>query len=167
MARNAPIYRDNLLPPMGGRIDNWGAITQPRMIPGTVIPRTAPNMPVLPPQMVSNAPVLPKIPKINAIAPQVKPEGLINDKAVGAGLLGAAQQIGAAGGPSEMPISTGSVIGPALASFASEYEKAQKEQLAKARTAQLIAKYGPAGAFPQALPALIKADQEKANAESY
>ena len=158
MARNAPIYRDNLLPPIGGQsnLRDWGAITPMR---GTVIPRNVPN-PVLPPQMVSNAPVLPKIPKINAIAPQVKPEGLINDKAVGAGLLGAAQQIGAAGGPSEMPISTGSVIGPALASFASEYDKARKEKMITDAQRAAVEKYGPTALLKGALGPLIKQEGE-------
>jgi len=83
-----------------------------------------------------------------------------NQQALGAGLLGAAGQFAKAGGPSAMPIQTGAVVGPALQAFAADYGKAQKEQAALALKKQMVARYGPAGAIPQALPALIKQESE-------
>jgi|GEM_PF-4717789 len=98
--------------------------------------------------------------------PQMQPilagsGGLLgNQQALGAGLLGAAGQFAKAGGPSAMPIQTGAVVGPALQAFAADYGKAQKEQAALALKKQMVARYGPAGAIPQALPALIKQESE-------
>jgi len=79
--------------------------------------------------------------------------GLLNP-AVGAGLLGAASKIG--GGPTSLPVSLGSQIGPALNQFANDYQASQVAAEKKARENALIEKYGPEALVPGAIGEIIK-----------
>jgi len=102
----------------------------------------APNIPIgnfqTPPQQVASV--------------QPPSGGLLgNQQALGAGLLGAAGQFAKAGGPSPMPISTGSVVGRALQAFAADYSKAQKEQAAIERQNRLRKEYGIIADAPPAV----------------
>ena len=171
MVRTAPIYIDDLRPPSGAtrRMED---ITQPRMVLGRAIPRSVPMSvaPVFPgqqrPSMSSAAPQIQPMPQRNQM-PQAKPAaapsmaaaapaaggGLLNP-AVGAGLLGAASKIG--GGPTRLPVSLGSQIGPALNQFAADYQASQLAAEKKARENALIQKYGPEALVPGAIGEIIK-----------
>ena len=85
--------------------------------------------------------------------------GLLNP-AVGAGLLGAASKIG--GGPTRLPVSLGSQIGPALTQFANDYQASQVAAEKKARENALIQKYGPEALVPGALPKMLEIEGEQA-----
>ena len=170
MARMAPIYLDDLRPPLGAT-RSMSSITQPRMIPGAVMPRPVPMSaaPVFPgqqrPSMATAAPQMPM--QQRQPMPQAKPAaapsmaaaapaaggGLLNP-AVGAGLLGAASKIG--GGPTRLPVSLGSQIGPALTQFATDYQASQLAAEKKARENALIQKYGPEALVPGALPKMLE-----------
>tara|TARA_R100000234_G_C4994305_1_gene177072 strand:- start:562 stop:1749 length:1188 start_codon:yes stop_codon:yes gene_type:complete len=171
MARMAPIYLDDLRPPLGAT-RSMSSITTPRMIPGAVKPRSVPMSaaPVFPgqprPPMPTAAPQIEPMPQRQPMA-QVKPAaapsmaaaapaaggGLLNAN-VGAGLLGAASKIG--GGPTRLPVSLGSQIGPALNQFATDYQASQLAAEKKARENALIQKYGPEALVPGAIGEIIK-----------
>jgi hypothetical protein len=176
MARMAPIYVDDLRPPLGAT-RSMSSITTPRMIPGAVMPRSVPMSaaPVFPgqprPPMPTAAPQIQPMPQRQPMA-QAKPAaapsmaaaapaaggGLLNAN-VGAGLLGAASKIG--GGPTRLPVSLGSQIGPALNQFAADYQASQLAAEKKARENALIQKYGPEALVPGALPKMLEIEGEK------
>lgn len=175
MARTAPIYIDDLRPPRGAT-RSMSSITTPRMIPGAVMPRSVPMSaaPRFPGQQPPSMPTAaPQMPMQRQPMPQAKPAaapsmaaaapaaggGLLNP-AVGAGLLGAASKIG--GGPTRLPVSLGSQIGPALTQFANDYQASQVAAQEKARQQALIQKYGPEALVPGALPKMLEIEGEKA-----
>lgn len=178
MARNAPIFVNPLLPPMGAEIyqnspTDFSSLSSGRtMIPGTVIPRAVPSAaPVFPNQQRTRntaAPVLPQLarpaptaaasmPAAASPAAQSSTGGGLLDSAIGAGLLGASSKIG--GGPTRLPVSLGSQIGPALQQFATDYKASQLAAEKKAREQALINKYGPEALVPGAIGEIIKANE--------
>ncbi len=181
MARNAPIFVNPLLPPMGAEIyqnspTDFSSLSSGRtMIPGTVIPRAVPSAaPVFPNQQrVRNtaAPVLPQLarpaptaaasmPAAASPAAQSSTGGGLLDSAIGAGLLGASSKIG--GGPTRLPVSLGSQIGPALQQFATDYKASQLAAEKKAREQALVNKYGPEALVPGALSKMLEIQGEQA-----
>lgn len=178
MPRTAPIYIDDLRPPLGAT-RRMQDITAQDMIMGRAIPRSVPMsaapvfpgqqrppMPTAAPQMPVTRPPMPQrqptpqarpaaAPSMAAAAPAAG-GGLLNPN-VGAGLLGAASKIG--GGPTRLPVSLGSQIGPALNQFAADYQASQLAAEKKAQEQALIDKYGPEALVPGAIGEIIKANE--------
>ena len=181
MPRTAPIHIDDLRPPLGAT-RRMQDITAQDMIMGRAIPRSVPMsaapvfpgqqrppMPTAAPQMPVARPPMPQrqptpqarpaaAPSMAAAAPAAG-GGLLNPN-VGAGLLGAASKIG--GGPTRLPVSLGSQIGPALNQFAADYQASQLAAEKKAREQALINKYGPEALVPGALSKILEIEGEQA-----
>lgn len=182
MARTGLIHVEDLRPPLGAT-RRMQDITAQDMIMGRAIPRSVPKSaaPVFPgqqrPSMPTAAPQMPMqqrqpmaqrqpmqqakpaaAPSMAAAAPAAG-GGLLNP-AVGAGLLGAASKIG--GGPTSLPVSLGSQIGPALNQFATDYQASQVAAQDKARQQALVDKYGPEALVPGALSKMLEIEGEQA-----
>ena len=160
MARTAPIRWWNE-PNMGGVFGG-----QPNTIQGVPYPTRSASpyaspsyRPYVRPQATTPTAAVDPVVAAPQMPTQTAPAGLLGQG--GSGLLNAAGVIGKASGPTAMPVSLGSMIGPAFQAFGQGVDADRKAQEAKAREQALIAKYGPEAMVPGAMAAIITTNAER------